>query len=183
MEAAAPNITKVSLELGGKAPAIVMPDADLDLAAKSIFASRVINSGQVCNNAERIYVQESVYDAFLAKITELMKNTKIGDPLTERGLDMRIPSFGHAGDGNLHIYLCRDKDSHEEWLAKTKEIFKKLYDLAEEMGGLVSGEHGIGYAKKEYLYDLCGEDQIQLMRKIKESFDPKLILNPGKVCF
>jgi len=97
--------------------------------------------------------------------------------------NMRIPSFGHAGDGNLHIYLCRDKDSHEEWLAKTKEIFKKLYDLAEEMGGLVSGEHGIGYAKKEYLYDLCGEDQIQLMRKIKESFDPKLILNPGKVCF
>jgi len=108
MEAAAPNITKVSLELGGKAPAIVMPDADLDLAAKSIFASRVINSGQVCNNAERIYVQESVYDAFLAKITELMKNTKIGDPLTERGLDMgpqislkQLQSIQSAVDGAI----------------------------------------------------------------------------------
>jgi lactaldehyde dehydrogenase/glycolaldehyde dehydrogenase len=88
MEAAAPNITKVSLELGGKAPAIVMPDADLDLAAKSIRDSRVINSGQVCNCAERVYVHESVADAFIQKVTECMRNTKVGDPLKERGLDM-----------------------------------------------------------------------------------------------
>lgn len=88
MEAAAQNITKVSLELGGKAPAIVMADADLDLAAKSIFDSRVINSGQVCNCAERVYVQESVADAFIEKVTALMKNTQYGDPLRERGIDM-----------------------------------------------------------------------------------------------
>ena len=58
MAAAAPNITKVSLELGGKAPAIVMEDADIDLAVKSIIASRVINTGQVCNCAERVYVDK-----------------------------------------------------------------------------------------------------------------------------
>lgn len=88
MEAAAPNITKVSLELGGKAPAIVMPDADLDLAAKAIRDSRVINSGQVCNCAERVYVHESVADAFIKKVTEQMRNTKWGNPLTTKGLDM-----------------------------------------------------------------------------------------------
>ena len=62
MAAAAPNITKVNLELGGKAPAIVMADADIDLAVKAIKASRVINSGQVCNCAERVYVQRKVAD-------------------------------------------------------------------------------------------------------------------------
>ena len=64
MRAAAENVTKVSLELGGKAPAIVMQDADLDLAAKCIRDSRVINTGQVCNCAERVYVQESVAEKF-----------------------------------------------------------------------------------------------------------------------
>lgn len=88
MEAAAPNITKVSLELGGKAPAIVMEDADLEVAATSIFNSRVNNSGQVCNNAERVYVQESVYEKFLEIIVAKMRGTKVGDPNKEKGLDM-----------------------------------------------------------------------------------------------
>ena len=65
MAAAAPNITKVSLELGGKAPAIVMEDADIDLAVKSIIASRVINTGQVCNCAERVYVDKKIKDIFM----------------------------------------------------------------------------------------------------------------------
>ena len=88
MKAAANNVTKVSLELGGKAPAIVMADADLDLAAKAIWSSRVINTGQVCNCVERVYVHESVAAQFIEKITLLMKNTKYGDVLTESDLDM-----------------------------------------------------------------------------------------------
>src|SRR5699024_11066245 len=69
MESASKNITKVNLELGGKAPAIVLNDADIDLAVKSIVDSRVINTGQVCNCAERVYVQESIKDDFIAKFT------------------------------------------------------------------------------------------------------------------
>jgi lactaldehyde dehydrogenase/glycolaldehyde dehydrogenase len=88
MHAAADNVTKVSLELGGKAPAIVMADADLDLAAKAITASRVINTGQVCNCAERAYVHESVADAFVSKIVEAMKAVRYGDPLKDDTLDM-----------------------------------------------------------------------------------------------
>ncbi len=80
MHAAAPNITKVSLELGGKAPAIVMPDADLDLAVKAIRDSRIINTGQVCNCAERVYVHESIADEFAARMTEAMRKTVTGDP-------------------------------------------------------------------------------------------------------
>ena len=88
MRDAADNLTKVSLELGGKAPAIVMKDADLDLAATAIVASRVINSGQVCNNAERVYVQKEVYEPFMAKLVEKMKAVKLGDPSAEKDLDM-----------------------------------------------------------------------------------------------
>ena len=81
MRAAAENVTKVSLELGGKAPAIVMPSADLDLAATAIRASRIINTGQVCNCAERVYVHESVAEVFTAKVAAAMKATTIGDVL------------------------------------------------------------------------------------------------------
>lgn len=88
MAAAATNVTKVSLELGGKAPAIVMDDADLDLAVKCIVASRVINTGQVCNCAERVYVHSKVKDAFMAKLTTAMKAVKAGDPNQIKDLDM-----------------------------------------------------------------------------------------------
>ncbi|OON39989.1 aldehyde dehydrogenase [Izhakiella australiensis] len=88
MRSAAQNITKVSLELGGKAPAIVMDDADLELAVKAIVASRVINTGQVCNCAERVYVQSGIYDRFITRITEEMERVQFGDPAERKGLDM-----------------------------------------------------------------------------------------------
>ncbi|HPX32409.1 MAG TPA: FAD-binding oxidoreductase [Erysipelotrichaceae bacterium] len=97
-------------------------------------------------------------------------------------LGVRIPSFGHAGDGNLHIYVCKDGMPEEIWQQKLKTAFKKLYQKAQEMNGLVSGEHGIGYAKKQYLKESLGENQIKIMQQIKNVFDPKNILNPGKIC-
>ena len=88
MEAASRNINKVNLELGGKTPAIVLADANLDLAAKAIVASRIINSGQVCNCAERIYVQREVKEVFTQKLVELMKKVRLGNPLEDETLDM-----------------------------------------------------------------------------------------------
>lgn len=88
MASAAPNITKLNLELGGKAPAIVLDDADVDLAVKAIRDSRIINSGQVCNCAERVYVQKGVAKEFISKITAAMKATKVGNPLTDSDVEM-----------------------------------------------------------------------------------------------
>lgn len=88
MAAAAPNITKLNLELGGKAPAIVMPSADIDLAVTAIKNSRVINSGQVCNCAERVYVHASVADEFISKMTAAMAETTYGDPIANPDVDM-----------------------------------------------------------------------------------------------
>ncbi|SFB96983.1 lactaldehyde dehydrogenase [Algibacter lectus] len=86
--AASENITKVSLELGGKAPAIVCSDANLDLAVNAIVSSKVIFSGQVCNCAERVYVQDDIYDEFVEKITKKISEVKIDDALTGIDADM-----------------------------------------------------------------------------------------------
>jgi len=96
--------------------------------------------------------------------------------------NIRIPSFGHAGDGNLHIYICRDGLEKDVWEEKLSNIFDKMYKKAEEFGGQVSGEHGIGFAKKGYLKNQLGETQMQIMQGIKAAFDPKNILNPDKIC-
>jgi len=98
-----------------------------------------------------------------------------------KDLDIRIPSFGHAGDGNLHVYICRDELGDAEWKEKIDRVFELFYARAHELGGLVSGEHGIGYAKKQYLSDTSDPVQLELMRGIKRVFDPKHILNPDKV--
>ncbi len=111
------------------------------------------------------------------RVDEFIKFTHL---LAEE-MNVRIPSFGHAGDGNLHIYICRDKLAQEEWEEVLEKCFDRMYEKAKALGGLVSGEHGIGYAKKEYLKNLYGETPIALMKGIKKVFDEKNILNPGKI--
>ncbi|WP_027350292.1 aldehyde dehydrogenase [Halotalea alkalilenta] len=88
MAAASPNLTKLNLELGGKAPAIVCADADLDLAVKAIRSSRIINTGQVCNCAERVYVERRVADEFTARMASAMQATRFGDPLADSSVEM-----------------------------------------------------------------------------------------------
>lgn len=88
MRAAAENLTRVNLELGGKAPAIVLKDADLDVAARAIHESRIANSGQLCNCPERIYVDRDVLEEFTDKVARLMAQTRYGNPLVEQGLHM-----------------------------------------------------------------------------------------------
>lgn len=94
---------------------------------------------------------------------------------------IRIASFGHAGDGNLHLYICRDDYSVDEFNQILTKVFDEMYDHAKEVGGLVSGEHGIGYAKMKYMHKMLGPVQMDLMKGIKTTFDPKNILNPGKI--
>lgn len=96
--------------------------------------------------------------------------------------DVLIRSFGHAGDGNLHIYCCGNNIERETFLEKSTRVMHAAYAKCNELGGQVSGEHGIGHAKKEYLRESVGDTAFSLMSGIKQVFDPKGILNPGKVC-
>lgn len=110
MAAAAQNITKVNLELGGKAPAIVMADADLDLAVKAIKASRVINSGQVCNCAERVYVHREIAGEFTEKLAAAMKDSKYGDPNEDETLDYG-PLINQAGFEKVETMVAGAKQA------------------------------------------------------------------------
>jgi len=117
-----------------------------------------------------VVLPRSSIGAFLEYVRELSEE-----------IGVRIPYFGHVGDGNLHIYFCKDNLSDAMWKEKVSKGFNLMYEKAFIYGGLVSGEHGIGYAKREYMQKLLGDKQMEIMRGIKKSFDPKNILNPGKV--
>lgn len=112
------------------------------------------------------------------KVAEFVKYTNE----LQKEYDIRIKSFGHAGDGNLHIYILRDKLDEKAWNEKLQKVMQCMYDKSKELRGQVSGEHGIGFAKKEYLNESLSDELVGLMRGIKLTFDPKNILNPGKVC-
>jgi glycolate oxidase len=93
---------------------------------------------------------------------------------------LKVGTFGHAGDGNLHpTVLCDERDRDE--MERAHAFFSELYEKVLALGGTVSGEHGIGLAKKAYLARQIGEGGVKVMRRIKSSFDPEGILNPGKI--
>ena len=94
--------------------------------------------------------------------------------------DVRIGTFGHAGDGNLHPDLVFERgDPNAE--AKTEAVKKDLYRAALDLGGTVTGEHGIGMARRDWLEAQRGADAVRVMRAIKTALDPLGILNPGRV--
>jgi glycolate oxidase len=101
------------------------------------------------------------------------------DSLQEK-IGIRIRYFGHAGDGNLHIYVLRDDLDEKQWKQKLETAMRMMYDKARELCGQVSGEHGIGHAKMEYLEASLGKTPLAIMQGIKKVFDPNGILNPGK---
>jgi aldehyde dehydrogenase A len=105
MEAASKNIVKVNLELGGKAPAIVCKDANIDAAVSYIKNSRIINTGQVCNCAERVYVQKDIAKKFTEKMVEAMKSVKYGVP-TDESVDMG-PLVNEAGLNSIDAMVQR----------------------------------------------------------------------------
>ncbi len=99
----------------------------------------------------------------------------------EAEFGVRIRSFGHAGDGNMHVYILQDDLEKTVWKEKMDTVMDLMYKRGKELGGQVSGEHGIGISKKQYLIEDLGDTLIHLQKQIKQAFDPKNILNPGKL--
>jgi len=99
-----------------------------------------------------------------------------------RKYDIKMPSYGHAGDGNLHTTLVKNPGSTmEEWYDIEEKALLELYDAVKELGGKISGEHGIGVKRKKYMGDLVGPGEMAMMRAIKRALDPNHIMNPGKI--
>jgi glycolate oxidase len=89
--------------------------------------------------------------------------------------------YGHAGDGNVHINIIKGDMSDEDWKYKLTDGIKEIFQLTTYLNGTISGEHGIGYVQKEYMSIKYSEVNLNLMRGIKNVFDPNGILNPGKI--
>ena len=94
--------------------------------------------------------------------------------------ELPIVCFGHAGDGNVHVNIIKDVPE-EVWESQAPKAAEEIYRLAVSLGGMVTGEHGIGLTRKSFLSLGIDQAQIEIMRKIKEDFDPNGILNPGKI--
>lgn len=95
--------------------------------------------------------------------------------------DFDVVCYGHAGDGNLHIRIRKDGVPNSYRHAEMNVILRRMFELVHQLGGTISGEHGIGLIQKGYMDIVMHEANLNLMRSIKRSFDPKLILNPGKI--
>jgi glycolate oxidase len=93
---------------------------------------------------------------------------------------LRIGTFGHMGDGNLHPTFLTDERNHEE-MERVHTAFREIFDEAIRLGGTITGEHGIGVAKKEFLPRFMGDAQMRVMRGLRRELDPHGILNPGKM--
>ncbi len=91
-----------------------------------------------------------------------------------------VANFGHAGDGNIHVNFVCDRDDSEE-IARARECVKETFQLSVDLGGTISGEHGIGYVKAPYMDYAIDRPTLEIMKGIKQVFDPKGILNPGKM--
>jgi glycolate oxidase len=115
----------------------------------------------------------------VSKIAEFVKFfNELGE-----NYDFEVRYFGHAGDGNLHIYTVSNEMEAEEFKRQVHDFMIKIYEKTFALGGELSGEHGIGLGKTQYYESAVGKCAIELQQGIKKVFDPKLILNPGKVCF
>jgi glycolate oxidase len=95
---------------------------------------------------------------------------------------MKIPCYGHAGDGNLHATLVKDPSmSMEDWKKNEVACLRELYKITGDLGGKISGEHGIGIKRKVFLKEVTDPVEIKLMQSIKLAWDPNNIMNPGKI--
>jgi glycolate oxidase len=93
---------------------------------------------------------------------------------------LRIGTFGHMGDGNLHPTFLTDERNHAE-MERVHLAFREIFDEAIRLGGTITGEHGIGVAKKEFLPKFAGDASMRVMRELRRALDPRGILNPGKM--
>lgn len=171
LKAGMERLTDLALRIGAKDVLL----ADTEERKESIWNARgafleaIKNSTSEMDECDVVVPRERI-PAFVRRSGEIGREAGV-----------RVCSFGHAGDGNLHIYVCRDDMESQAWEAAVRQVMERLYEAARSLGGEVSGEHGIGHAKRRFLRESLGETQLALMRGIKNVFDPNAILNPGKV--
>jgi glycolate oxidase len=178
------------IELDG-APSVITKDADMISGICGRLDGEVIMAENEAAR-EKLWEARRAVSPALFHISPTKINEDIVVPrsrLTEmlrilKGLSessgIRIVNFGHAGDGNIHVNLMVDRNNKNEY-EKAVKLVEDIFRATLELGGTISGEHGVGLTKKNYISMEIRPDELELMKKIKAVFDPKNILNPGKI--
>lgn len=165
----------------------------MDKGALDVFvADNPKKQEQVLEIRSKIYEAIKVYTLEILDIvvprSEIASHVKKVQDIS-RKYKIWLPTFGHAADGNVHTHIMRVRYennnfiplSETEWKVKLEKVREDLYKDCQKRGGMISGEHGIGIVKKPYLSYTLGDEEISLMKGIKNHFDPHKILNPGKI--
>jgi glycolate oxidase len=165
----AEQISEICSRLGGE-----MIMAEDDAAREKIWEARRAVSPALFHLMptkinEDIVVPRSMIPKMLVKLRRLSEETGI-----------KIVNFGHAGDGNIHVNLMVDRNNAEEY-ERARRLVKEIFAATIELGGTISGEHGVGLTKSEYITMEIRPVELDLMKRIKAVFDPKNLLNPGKI--
>lgn len=171
VEEACEQAAKIALEMG----ALDVKICDSPERISSVWSVRAaILEGMKADSEAQEECDVVVPRAQIAKFVKAAK--AIG-----KKYQIRVIVCGHAGDGNIHTEMLRNNLTDEVWQANTKACLKELYKKSKELGGQLSGEHGIGNGRLAYLEEFIGSRMYQLFQSVKLAFDEKLILNPGKV--
>lgn len=148
--------------------------ADSERQKEQLWKLRRSISEAVKSNS--VYKEEDtvVPRAELAKLLKGVKNTgnKYG---------FKSVCYGHAGDGNLHVNIIQGSMSDEDWNTKLTFGIREIFEITKNLGGTISGEHGIGFVQKDYMDIVLSRKNIEIQKGIKKLFDPNQILNPGKI--
>jgi glycolate oxidase len=129
-----------------------------------------LNNDNPVNHMEDVVVPRAELPTLLRSIKDIGRRHSV-----------RIVCFGHVGDGNVHVNVLKDDISNDRWPDLVDEVRQQIYALTLSLGGTITAEHGIGATRREYLSMALGQVEIDLMRGIKDTFDPHHILNPGKI--
>ncbi len=180
------------IELDGDPESVAIQAEKLDLfLARQPAIQQQVNATDA-KQAKRLWfarkqVSPSAFKLKPDKISEdvVVPKTKIPDLVQKteklaRDLNLLIFTFGHAGDGNIHVNIMVDKSDHKEY-ARAKQAKESLFKAVLELGGTLSGEHGVGTTKAEHIGLELSETSIAVMKELKNVFDPLNILNPGKI--
>ena len=179
------------METDGHPAAVAEEAAKMEELAKANGAMEVRVARDAAEAAQLATARRSAFSALarLAPTTILEDATVPRSELAHmirfvaevaKKYELKIGTFGHMGDGNLHPTFLTDERNEAE-IHRVHEAFKEIFDEAIRLGGTITGEHGIGLAKKEFLPKFAGAAQMRVMRELRKALDPKGILNPGKM--
>jgi glycolate oxidase len=166
----AAQMEKICREKGSMEVRVAKDDAE---AAKLAGARRAAFSALARVAPTTILEDATVPRSELARMIRFVE-------LIAKKYKLRIGTFGHMGDGNLHPTFLTDERNKEE-MHRVEEAFKEIFDEAIRLGGTITGEHGIGLAKKSFLPKFAGDAQMKAMRALRKTLDPNGVLNPGKM--